>query len=227
MDEELKYLINQLKKDSDSGLTLVNKSRREYLTKKDDLETSVYILIEGTVITSLTGLEKQYNFSYLNQPEIVTILGTEEDSVVEQSFDILVDSSEANFYKVNRKYFWRVINGDLRLGKYIRNYYRKQVQFNTLRLQQQLSNNRKGQICAFLYEAKKLFGVESPQNKNYILIDHKITHGNISKFVGMSQRSAVTRIMTELSNEKIIENNDGYITIKNLDYLEQYAKELK
>ncbi|QIL50772.1 hypothetical protein G7084_05270 [Weissella coleopterorum] len=94
MDEELEYLINQLKKSTDSGLTLVNRSKRKYLTKKDDLETSVYILIDGVVITSLVGSENQYNFYYLTKPGIVTILGTEEDSVVVQPFDILAPMME-------------------------------------------------------------------------------------------------------------------------------------
>lgn len=226
MDEELIYLIDQLKKDPMSGLTLVNRSKKSYLTMKNDFETNIYILIDGVVIISLVGLKNQYHFMYLNRSSIVTILGAEDESVVKQPFDILVDSNEAQFYKIDRKIFWKIVNGNPRIGKYIRNYYRNQLQVNFSRLRQQLSNDRKGQICAFIYEAVQLFGVESPKNTNYILIDHKITHGTIGKFIGASQRSSVSRIITNLINDQIIESKSGYITVKNLAYLNQYVNKV-
>lgn len=96
------------------------------------------------IITSLNGLENIYNFSYIKEPSIVTILGTEEEQTVEQPFDILIDSDKSKFYKINGIFFWKLVNSNPRLSRYIRDYYRDQVQFNIIRLRQQLSNDRKG-----------------------------------------------------------------------------------
>lgn len=142
--------------------------------------------------------------------------------------DVFIDSDQAHFYAINRLDFWRTINADLKLQKYIRYYYCQQLDTYFWRLERQITNNRKGQICAFMYDTAQRFGInENAKRPTDIFINHRIKQTTIAQFLGMPKCSAVTRIMSELGHEQVIEINKGYITVKDLTYLEHFANQLQ
>lgn len=54
-----------------------------------------------------------------------------------------------------------------------------------------------------------MFWGSNSDDTNEMFINHGIKPTTIVKFVGINQRIAVTRIMSELDNENIIEMKDG------------------
>ncbi|QIL50038.1 Crp/Fnr family transcriptional regulator [Weissella coleopterorum] len=195
-----------------------------FLIKSGDLETNIYVLIVGVVITSITEKDgRSLNIDYIKGPNIVTALKDENEKVVEQPLDVLVDSDEAEFYKINRLKFWEAINANVESQIFMRNYYRQRLDNSIVRLKRQMSNNRKGQVCTFIYELVQLFGVTSPLDSHYILINQQIRHQTIAEFCGINSRTSVTRIINRLVSDNVIVNEHGYITVKDLEYLKQFV----
>lgn len=75
-------------------------------------------------------------------------------------------------------------------------------------------------MCVFIWGYANVWG-SSSDDIGAILIDHWIKQTTIAKFVGMNQRTAVTKIMSELINENIIEMKDDLILVKDMMYLEK------
>lgn len=218
----LRYFMNVVENLSPEEKIALRMQKKTYLARESDLESNVYVLVEGVIISSLVGTSgNKINLSFMNRPGLVTLLKEEDEQFVEQPYDIEVDSDTAIFYKINRLKFWKMVNNDEKLNYYVRNYYRNQLDENIKRFKLYIENNRTGQICSFLHECIKLFGIENTLN-NEILIDHKITHKTIGEFCGIKSRSSVSRIMNELVDKKIIEQKKGLINVKDIDYLKSY-----
>lgn len=217
------YFFDELEKISDMDKRTVNLYKNQYLAKIYDMEDSVYILANGVVVTSILGTDFQrVNLSYINKPGIISLLRDEDEELVSQPFDIKVDSDKAKFYKIDRLKFWAIVNDDKKLSKYVRNYYRDVINNNVQHFKNDIINNKSGQVCTFLYECTKLFGVIADR-KGTVLIDHKITHQTMGEVCGINNRSSVTRIINGLVRQGVIEQNCGLLIVKNLEYLEKHS----
>lgn len=201
-------------------------SRNQFVSKAHNPESNIYLLVEGVIITSLVGTDGfRINLSYMNKPGIVTLLRDEEERVVEQPYDIEVDSDKAKLYKVNRVKFWELVNHDEMLNRYVKIYYREKISENVQKFIRHVGSNRIGQVKIFLYECAQIFGVKD-QKTGYILINHKITHQTIADFCGIKNRSSITRIMGELIKNDVIGKHSGLILVKDMAYLEKYTKSI-
>lgn len=201
-------------------------SKNAYLTRANDPEANIYVLVQGMIISSLVGTDgERINLAYMNSPDIISLLRGEDEKVVEQPYDIRVDSQIATFYQINRVKFWQIVNNDPLLSQYVRIYYRKTINKNTHQMRQYIGNSKSGQVYSFLYECTKIFGVQNMCTGN-ILINHRITHQTIGEFCGIRNRSSVTRIMNKLAKADVIEQQLGFIKVKDRAYLEKYAKRI-
>lgn len=135
---------------------------KQYLAKRFDLVSNVDILIQGTIITSLTGTNGSiFNLLYINKPGIVSLLMGEDEKLVGQLFDIRIDSTKAIFYKLIELNFGNWLINDSLLHKYVNNYYGRTINENNHRLMQYVSQNKSGQVYSFLYHCTQLLGVEN------------------------------------------------------------------
>lgn len=221
--EYVDHLLSVMEKLPIEDKTKVRLSKNTYLTKEHYSEPYVYILIQGVIILSFAGANgEKINLAYMNKPGILTLLREEDQRIVEQPYDIKVDSNTATFYQINRIKFWEIVNKDEILSQYVKIHYRQRISEHILRSKQNVGNNKTGQVCALLYRCVKLFGVKNETNGD-IVINHKITHQTMGEFCGMRNRSAVTRIINQLVKENVIEQKSGLIVVRNIQYLEKYA----
>lgn len=222
--EDINYLFSKIKELALKDVEELEILRKGYLTKSGDTVSSVFILREGVILSSIPGTSgNNVNISYMDEPGIVTLLEKEDINLVKQPYNIRVESNIAKFYKINRIEFWKMIRNDPFLQEHVRNYYRQKIDENTTRLKRQVSNNRKGQVSAFLYDSARKFGAID-KNTDNVLIDLIITQETIADFVGISNRTSVTRIMNDLERNGVIEYVDRKILIKDLDYLSVFSK---
>lgn len=203
--------------------SIVRKAKGSYIVRMNEQSSYVYILISGVVISSVRESNgSNINFFYNNMPEILTLPVNDcYGEIGNQLYDIKADSDMVQLYKIDRIEFWGMVKNDPLLNEYIDRYYRKKIEYNRKVLSQSIGNNKSGQIYAFLYRCSKIFGVKDDITGN-TLIRHKIKHKTIGEFCGIKSRSSVTRVMSKLERDNVIEQKSGYILIKDMEFLKRY-----
>ncbi|MDF2556210.1 MAG: prfA 1 [Bacillales bacterium] len=196
---------------------IVTKEKHTYLAYNGILGSNIHILKSGIVKTSLILRDgREFNMNYINMPEIVAILRDEEDQLTPAPWNIRIESETASLYQIDRKEFWADVNSNSEMLLYVKNYYRRQLNMQTQRMQMMLMNGKVGALYAFLIRLSEQFGVETDGGT---LIDFTITNEEIAGFCGISTHTSVNRMMKELREKDIIEIRGRKIFIKKMDYL--------
>ncbi|GAK31854.1 transcriptional regulator [Weissella oryzae SG25] len=212
----IEYLLNYLEHEE---IPVVRKKRHTYLTYHGFEESSTYILKNGIVKNSIILQDgREFNISYIAKPDVISLLRDEVSKYTEQPFNVRIESEFAEFYKIDRVDFWRIVNTDEELQAYVKEYYRTKLSENIVRLQRMVMNGKAGAVCAFLYELAGLFGKRLPNYKG-TYIDFMVTNEDIAGFCGINSRSSVTRILSSLRKQGVIDIENHHFVIKDMDYL--------
>lgn len=89
------------------------------------------------------------------------------------------------------------------------------------RLRDLLLHGKKGALFSTLIRIANTYGEQLPNND--IRIPQKFTNTNLANLCGTS-REVVNRLLKELKNDRIIIENNSYITIKDLAYLKNFCE---
>lgn len=206
---DIEYLLSYLEAHQ---VPTITKKRHTYLTYHGLAEYYTYVLKDGIIKNSIILQDgREYNLSYIARPDVISLLRDEVSRSTDQPFNVRIESEYATFYKVNRVTFWKYVNSTPELQNYVKNYYRKKLDENIIRLQRMVMNGKKGALCAFIYSLIDLFGRKVNEG---ILIDFVVTNDDIAGFCGISSRSSVNRMLKEL-------RTDGVITVKNHKFIIQ------
>lgn len=214
------YLLNQMKA---ANVPVITKKRHTYLTYHGLEETNTYILKRGIVKNSIILQDgREFNLSYITKPDVISLLRDEISKNTDQPFNVRIESDTAEFYKINRVDFWQMVNQDRELNNYVKEYYRTKLTENIVRSQRMLMGSKHDVVCTFLNQLVDLFGKRLPGHRG-ILIDFVVTNLDIAGFCGINSRSSVTRILSDLRAEDIIEIVDHKFVVKNISYLRDYV----
>lgn len=206
---DIEYLLSYLEAHQ---VPTITKKQHTYLTYHGLAEYYTYVLKDGIIKNSIILQDgREYNLSYIARPDVVSLLRDEVSRSTDQPFNVRIESEYATFYQVNRVTFWKYVNSTPELQNYVKNYYRKKLDENIIRLQRMVMNGKKGALCAFIYSLIDLFGRKVNEG---ILIDFVVTNDDIAGFCGISSRSSVNRMLKEL-------RTDGVITVKNHKFIIQ------
>ena len=206
MDNE--YLLNFLK---EKNVPIIQKKRHTYLAYYGLEQQDTYVLKEGVIKTSIILHDgREFNISYINTPDIISLLKDEVSQYTSAPFNVRVESDVATFYRIPQK-----------LQDYVNAYYREKLTEAIFRQQLMMMNGKTGAICSFLYQLIHLFGRKVEAG---ILIDFQITNDDIAGFCGISTRNSVSRILCELKKEGVIKIVNQKILILDIDYLKQYVQ---
>ncbi|WP_282801997.1 Crp/Fnr family transcriptional regulator [Secundilactobacillus kimchicus] len=214
------YLLNQM---AANHVPVITKKRHTYLTYHGLGETNTYILKSGIVKNSMILQDgREFNLSYVVKPSVISLLRDEISKDTAQPFNVRIESKTADFYKIDRVTFWEMVNQDDELNNYVKEYYRHRLAESILRSQQMIMGSKHDIVCTFLNQLVDLFGKRLPDHQG-ILIDFVVTNMDIAGFCGINSRSSVTRNLSDLRQEGIIDIADHKFVIKNLIYLRDYV----
>lgn len=214
------YLMNYLQS---KKMPVIKKKKHTYLTYHGLEEKSTYVLKHGIVKTSIILQDgREFNLSYITRPDVLSLLRDEVSKYTDQPFNVRVESQEAEFYKIDRVKFWEMVNQDDELNNYVKEYYRTKLSENIVRLQRMIMGGKHDAVCAFLYQLSDLFGKRLPNHQG-VLIDFTVTNEDIAGFCGINSRSSVTRILSDLREEGIIDIKNHKFIITNMNYLLDYV----
>lgn len=214
------YLMNYLQS---KKMPVIKKKKHTYLTYHGLEEKSTYVLKHGIVKTSIILQDgREFNLSYITRPDVLSLLRDEVSKYTDQPFNVRVESQEAEFYKIDRVKFWEMVNQDEELNNYVKEYYRTKLSENIVRLQRMIMGGKHDAVCAFLYQLSDLFGKRLPNHQG-VLIDFTVTNEDIAGFCGINSRSSVTRILSDLREEGIIDIKNHKFIITNMNYLLDYV----
>ena len=217
MDNE--YLLNFLK---EKNVATIKKKKHTYLTYYGLEQQDTYVLKEGVIKTSIILHDgREFNISYINTPDIISLLKDEVSQYTSAPFNIRIESDVATFYRIPRVLFWDYVSQNKKLQDYVNSYYREKLSEAIFRQQIMMMNGKTGAICSFLYQLIHLFGRKVEAG---ILIDFQITNDDIAGFCGISTRNSVSRIICKLKEEGIINIVNQKILILDVDYLKQYVQ---
>ncbi|MCO7175188.1 Crp/Fnr family transcriptional regulator [Sporolactobacillus kofuensis] len=211
---DIEYLMSYL---DAHHVPVINKSRHTYLTYHGLEEHYTYVLKKGIIKNSIILQDgREFNLSYIAKPDVISLLRDEVSKFTSQPFNVRVESKEASFYKIDRVTFWDYVNATPELQNYVKNYYRKKLSENIFRSQRMVMNGKKGAVCAFIYSLIDLFGRKVHEG---ILIDFTVTNDDIAGFCGISSRSSVNRMISELKNDGVLKIENRKFIITNISYL--------
>ena len=180
------------------------------------------MLKEGVIKTSIILHDgREFNISYINTPDIISLLKDEVSQYTSAPFNVRVESDVATFYRIPRVLFWDYVSQDKELQDYVNSYYREKLSEAIFRQQIMMMNGKTGAICSFLYQLIDLFGRKVEAGT---LIDFQITNDDIAGFCGISTRNSVSRIICKLKEEGIIKIVNQKILILDVDFLKQYVQ---
>lgn len=217
MDNE--YLLSFLK---EKNVATIKKKKHTYLTYYGLEQQDTYVLKEGVIKTSIILHDgREFNISYINTPDIISLLKDEVSQYTSAPFNIRIESDVATFYRIPRVLFWDYVSRNKKLQDYVNSYYREKLSEAIFRQQIMMMNGKTGAICSFLYQLIHLFGRKVEAG---ILIDFQITNDDIAGFCGISTRNSVSRIICKLKEEGIIKIVNQKILILDVDYLKQYVQ---
>lgn len=214
------YLLNRMEA---AHAPVITKKRHTYLTYHGLAETNTYILKRRIVKNSIILQDgREFNLSYIAKPDVISLLRDEISKDTDQPFNVRIESDTAEFYKIDRVTFWQMVNKDDELNNYVKEYYRTKLSENILRCQQMIMGSKHDVVCTFMNQLVGLFGKRLPEHQG-ILIDFVVTNLDIAGFCGINSRSSVTRILSDLRAEGIIDIVDHKFVVKNINFLRDYV----
>lgn len=213
------YLISFLQ---DRKYTRASKNHHEYLSYYGLNQSSVQVLVDGVVKASvITHDGREANIAYIEGPSPVSLLRDEASEQAESPFNVRVESERASYYSVPRPVFWRFVNADARLQRYVKDYYRTNLEHALKRTRYLTMNGKTGAVGALLYELARRFGVPDERG---VRIGLSVTNEDLAGFCGASSRNSVNRIMRGFRELGVVStgSRDADILVLDMDYLGRY-----
>ncbi|MGK0605191.1 Crp/Fnr family transcriptional regulator [Enterococcus gilvus] len=191
--------------------------KKEYLVFEERTTSYVYVVNKGILkmSTFLSG-GNEFNIKFVTAGNLITLLEDEISPVVKMPFTVRTLSQHAEIFLLDRFQFWEDIKNDMLLNEYVRNYYRKNLNFQIRKTCALASNGKFGAVCAQLYELQNLFGKDIPRGR---LIDLSISNEELTKFCGINNASSFNRILRKLKEMGVLETTPKKIVIKDCQLL--------
>ncbi len=98
----------------------------------------------------------------------------------------------------------------------------KKIRLITTEVKQLSFNDSNYRVCYALSNLVSQYGFKTPEG--YYKLSIKFTHQEMANLAGLS-RVSVSNILLNLTSEGIIDKEDGFVVIKDLDALSNYLFE--
>ena len=200
---------------STKGMNFYKKGQGIFL--EGTLPTGLYCIKSGKVKVSKIGLDgKEQTVRFLKKGDVIgyrSLLSSERY----QASAIALEDSEVCFFQKN------IINHVLKDDILVRNEIIK-LMANDIRLAEQkivdlAQRSVKQRICSSLLNLIDIYGFKKDQET----IDIQISRKQLSEIVG-AEPETVSRLLSELSQEKIILSKKNYIEIININQLRRSSE---
>lgn len=186
-----------------------------HLFWEGDMADKLYYLIKGRVkITKTSDEGRQFILYMYQEGDLFGQMDPYNDST--QGFNAEV--AEASVVGIIQKKDLEVLlwqNGDLAVEfmKWMGLVHRMtQTKFRDL-----MMFGKPGALCSSIIRLTNTFGIHKEDG---ILINKKLTNTELADMIGAT-RESVNRMLSDLRNGDVIENQGGLIFVKDLDYLKE------
>ncbi|OIJ18415.1 Crp/Fnr family transcriptional regulator [Anaerobacillus alkalidiazotrophicus] len=209
-EEEKQYLLSQ-------G-TEISVQKGNSLFFEGDRPKHIYFIKSGRVRLSKTSVEGKVLFFQLKQDnDFIGELSLYNNLKLTSNADVIKDSILVRFEREVIEDICRV-NGAIALA------FMRRISIHSNSLLAQFRDlifcGKKGALFSILIRLSNAHGTPC---ENGILINKKLTSQELANYIGAT-RESISRILKNLTNEEIISINSKYITIKNIEYLQEHLR---
>ncbi|OIJ10523.1 Crp/Fnr family transcriptional regulator [Anaerobacillus alkalilacustris] len=209
-EEEKQYLLSQ-------G-TEISVQKGNSLFFEGDRPKHIYFIKSGRVRLSKTTVDGKVLFFQLKQDnDFVGELSLYNNLKLTSNADVIKDSILVRFEREVLEDICRV-NGAIALA------FMKRISIHSNSLLAQFRDlifcGKKGALYSILIRLSNAHGTACEHG---ILINKKLTSQELANYIGAT-RESISRILKNLTKEDVISINSKYITIKNIEYLQEHLR---
>lgn len=206
------------KKDRDFLLkqgTEISVKKGNSLFLEGDLPTHIYLIKSGRVRLSKTNVEGKILFFQLKEKDdFVGELSLYNNLRATCNADVIKDAKLIRFERVVLEEICRQ-NGAFALA--FMKWFAKHSNSLLAQFRDLIFCGKKGALFSILIRLSNAHGKKVEEG---ILIDKKLTNQELANYIGAT-RESISRILKSLVNENIISINTKYITIHNIQFLQE------
>ncbi|UVI27545.1 Crp/Fnr family transcriptional regulator [Paenibacillus spongiae] len=190
-----------------------NMEKGSYLFRESDAADKLFFIIQGRVRTTKTSDSGRVFTMYLHQQgDLVGQMDPFQDSVHNFSAEVTENSRIGVIQRKDLEVLlWQHSDLALEFMKWMGLMHRMtQTKFRDL-----MMFGKTGALCSLLIRLGNSYGTEKDGR---IHIGLKMNNTEMADMIGAT-RESVNRMLGDLKKDQVIENNDGYVIINDINYL--------
>lgn len=192
--------------------------KNENLYDAGDKIDNVYILVKGKMLVITDYMNGSSIYEFILVPNCVITEMCVVNDIVSPSTFKCIENSE--IIKISKDTLEEVLNTDNNITKYLYRVTSNLLYRFMIQAREYATLNAQERIVNILIEFAEEFGHNS---NGKIKITYKISQQFISNLVGVKILTTA-RILKNLKEENIVDYNNGYYYIKDLESLKKYSK---
>ena len=198
--------------------TVMQAGKNDILFHEGSPAEHIYILLEGQVRLCKTSSEgKLFFFQKKNQYDLIGELSLFNGLNYHFTAEVIENSQ---FIRFERSELEMIISSSPELSTGFMKWLGTQNQLMMAQFRDLVFCGKQGAVFSILVRLSNEYG---QQVDNGILINKKITNQELANYVGAT-RESVNRILKRLIQDDILQVNTKYITIRNMDYIQEHLR---
>lgn len=181
-----------------------------------DYPEFVYLVRSGQVSLSKMTIDgKEFSVHLKQKDELVGEVGLFNEMAISVTAKIV---GKAKLVRFEREQLENLFcqNGEIAMA--FMKWFTRHTQSTQAKFRDLLLCGKTGAIYSTLIRFSNSYGID---HKEGVKINVNLTNQDLANFIGTS-RESVNRMLNDLKKEEVIELDDGYIVIKNIQFLKDY-----
>ncbi|AOM83443.1 Crp/Fnr family transcriptional regulator [Salisediminibacterium beveridgei] len=198
--------------------TVMQAGKNDILFHEGSSAEHIYILLEGQVRLCKTSSEgKLFFFQKKNQYDLIGELSLFNGLKYHFTAEVIENSQ---LIRYNRLELEMIISSSQELSTGFMKWLGAQNQLMMAQFKDLVFCGKQGAVFSILVRLSNEYGQRVDKG---ILINKKITNQELANYVGAT-RESINRILKRLTDEDILQVNTKYITIRNMDYIQEHLR---
>ncbi len=176
----------------------------------------VYLVLSGQVSLSKVTIDgKEFSVHLKQKDELVGEVGLFNEMAISVTAKVVGEAELVRFERTQIEHLF-CQNGEIAMA--FMKWFTRHTQSTQAKFRDLLLCGKTGAIYSTLIRFSNSYGVE---HKKGIKINVSLTNQDLANFIGTS-RESVNRMLNDLKKDDVIQIEDGFIIIKNMQFLKDY-----